>query len=249
MRLVTCKNVFLSVICAVGFAGLSQSARAADTLPQIKFDSDATGRIGTIDTAKLAKDLGWDREMNANMKVLEGQLINEMQKLNTLFGAQLEAKQKELGLMGTDAEKTEKFKKLSEAQQQQYAGMANQAQQMMGQVQQYAQQQMQKYIADWNKEYSEAIRPLVQQVAVEKRISVVLNVQVVPVVYTDSGVDITDTVAKVARNKPPTLNAVALPKLFDKPLPTTQEVLNMAATQNVKPITPTPGTGTGTKPK
>ena len=222
--------------CTMGLATISQKVSAADAPPKISFDSDATGRIGTIDTAKLANDLGWDRDMNANIETLKAQLGSELQKLGGLFGAQLEAKQKELGLSGTEKEKEEKFKKLTVDQQQQYAGMA-----------QNAQQQMQKYVQDWNKEYGDAIRPLVAQVAAEKRLSVVVNIQVVSVIWSDPGVDITGAVFKVASKNPPKLRQIEPPKLFKEPLPTTQEALKIAATQNVKPTTPT--TPTGTKPK
>ena len=236
--------------CTMGLAIISQKVSAADAPPKISFDSDATGRIGTIDTAKLANDLGWDRDMNANIETLKAQLGSELQKLGGLFGAQLEAKQKELGLSGSEKEKEEKFKKLTVDQQQQYAGMAQNAQQQMGQVQQVAQQQMQKYVQDWNKEYGDAIRPLVAQVAAEKRLSVVVNIQVVSVIWSDPGVDITGAVFKVASKNPPKLRQIEPPKLFKEPLPTTQEALKIAATQNAKPTTPTtPTTPTGTKPR
>ena len=231
----------LSLMVAGGMA-LSPNARAVDgpSPAASRLDGESANRVGTIDTQRLASDLGWDREMNDNLKKMTGQMENEFQQLGGLYDSLLQQKKKEMGITGT--EKPEELaKKLTQDQQRELMELVNSARQKLSQVQQYANQQLEKYRNDWLNQYGSAIRPIVRRIAQEKKLAVVMNIQQVPLMFSDPAVDITDAVVDAAKANPPKLYPVDPPKmisdLFNK-APTTQTTQTTTAPAVAPAVTP-----------
>lgn len=230
----------LSLMIAGGFV-VNPTIQAADrSVVTPKVESESTGRVGTIDTQKLAADLGWDREMNENIKKISGQMEGEFLQLRNHYDSTLEQKKKDMGITGTETG-DELSKKLTQPQQRELMELVNGARQKLSQVQQYANQQVDKYRTDWLNQYGSAIRPIVRQIAQQKKLSVVINIQQIPLMYSDPGVDITDAVSDAARANPPKLIPVDPPKmisdLFAKPS-ATQSTTAPAAAPSVAPVAP-----------
>ncbi len=237
------KNALTGFICLIVAGGmqLTQALYAADrpVMTSPKPDTELTGRVGTIDTQKLAKDLGWDNEMNENIKKISDQMKNEFQQLRNLYESTLQQKKKEMGISGNETG-DELAKKLTLAQQRELMDLVNGAKQKLAQVDQFASQQLEKYRTDWLNQYGSAIRPIVKQIAQQKKLSVVINVQQIPLMFSDPSVDITDAVSAAAKANPPTLNPVDPPKmisdLFPKS-PTTQSTTAPAVVPETQPKT------------
>lgn len=237
------KNALTGMFCLMVAGGmqLTQAVHAADrpVMTSPKLDTELTGRVGTIDTQKLATDLGWDKEMNENIKKISDQMKSEFQQLRNLYESTLQQKKKEMGISGTETG-DELAKKLTLAQQRELMDLVNGGSQKLAQVQQYANQQLEKYRTDWLNQYGSAIRPIVKQIAQQKKLSVVINVSQIPLMFSDPSVDITDAVSTAAKANPPMLNPVDPPKmisdLFAKS-PTTQSTSAPAVVPEIQPKT------------
>ena len=200
---------------------------------------EATGRIGTIDTRRLATDLNWSREMDANIKRISEEIQTNARQIELLYDAQVQQKKKEFGIKG-DETVEQLNKMLTEAQKTEMIGMINLARQNLTSFQQQANQAMQKYVNEWDKQYSDAIRPLVRQIAESRKLSVVINLSSTPVMYSDPAVDVTDAVVDAAKKQPPKFIPVDVPKITIpgdigtlSKLPTSQP-----ATKIAPPVTP-----------
>jgi Skp family chaperone for outer membrane proteins len=206
---------------------------------------EPAGHIGTIDTAKLAADLRWDTEMNANVTKMTKQMDDEFQQLAGIYSSLLQQKAKEMGFLGTETkeESAKKFAALTQDQQRELTVMSNEARQKLTQVQQYANQQLEKYRNDCLTQYSVAIRPIVRRISEQKKLSIVINIQQIPLMYSDPMVDITNAVVDAANANPPKLYPVDPPKmisdLFAKG-PSTQPT-TVPATKTTTPVTPVKG--------
>ena len=238
------KKALTGILCLTlaGGAVLTPTLYAADrpALAANKLEVETAGRVGTIDTQKLAVDLGWDREMNDNIKKIFGQMESELQQLRSHYDSTLDQKKKDMGITGTETG-DELSKKLTQTQQRELMELVNGARQKLAQVQQYANQQMEKYRTDWLNQYGNAIRPIVRQIAQQKKLSVVINIQQIPLMYSDPSVDITDAVSDAARANPPKLIPVDAPKmisdLFAKS-PATQSSTAPSVSPSVAPVAP-----------
>ena len=238
------KKALTGILCLMlaGGAVLTPTLYAADrpVLAANKLEVETAGRVGTIDTQKLAVDLGWDREMNDNIKKIFGQMESELQQLRSHYDSTLDQKKKDMGITGTETG-DELSKKLTQTQQRELMELVNGARQKLAQVQQYANQQMEKYRTDWLNQYGNAIRPIVRQIAQQKKLSVVINIQQIPLMYSDPSVDITDAVSDAARANPPKLIPVDAPKmisdLFAKS-PATQSSTAPSVSPSVAPVAP-----------
>lgn len=213
------KKALTGILCLTlaGGAVLTPTLYAADrpALAANKLEVETAGRVGTIDTQKLAADLGWDREMNENIKKIFGQMESELQQLKNLYDSTIQQKKKEMGITGTETG-DELSKKLTQAQQRELMELINGGNQKLSQVQQYAKQQLEKYRNDWLNQYGSAIRPIVKQIAQQKKLSVVINIQQIPLMYSDPSVDITDAVFDAAKASPPKLYPVDPPKMISE---------------------------------
>ena len=242
------KNKALVGICSLLIAGgavvWNPSRLVADPGTAVG-GVDSTGRIGTIDTAKLASELRWDTEMNANLAKMTKQMDEEFQQLAGIYSSLLQQKAKEMGFSGkeTKEEGAKKFATLTQDQQRELTVMSNEARQKLTQVQQYANQQLEKYRNDCLTEYSKAIRPIVKSISEQKKLSVVINVQQIPLMYADPTVDITKAVVDAAHANPPKLYPVDPPKmisdLFAKGAAT--QPTTGPATKAVTPVIPDKG--------
>ena len=222
-----------SLLIAGGAVVCNQGRSIADPVPAT---SESTGRIGTIDSAKIAADLRWDTEMNANVTKMTKQMEEEFQQLAGIYGSLLQKKAKEFGYTGTETkeESEKKFASLTPEQQRELTVMSNEARQKLAQVQQYANQQLEKYRTDCLAQYGVAIRPIVRRISEQKKLSVVINIQQIPLMYVDPAVDITNAVVDAANANPPKLYPVEPPKMIS-------DLFNKGAASR-------PTTGSATKP-
>ncbi len=163
------------------------------------------GAVAVVDLDRVATDLGWIREMQANLMTLDQQLRTDLGRVRDLYDAQIQARQKELAPGGPE--------KLTPAQRETLMQMVAAGRQELAQLQTSAQQQFATYRGDWVKQYREALGPIIRQAAAVRGVSVVLT-KTDQVLFADAAnADITDLVVDAAREKPPVLHPVPLPIL------------------------------------
>jgi Skp family chaperone for outer membrane proteins len=216
--------------------------------PIAKPETEGSGRIGTIDTQKLAHDLGWDREMNDNLGRMGGEMEGQFKQLGGMYDSLIQQKKKEYGVTGNETME-EINKKMTPVQQREMMELVNKARQELTQVQQYAKGELDKYRNEWLAQYGDAVRPFVRRIAQDKRLSVVINTQQIPMMYTDPAVDITNAVVDAVLANPPKLTPVAPPKMIsDLFQHSTTQSTTMPSTRPSSPGStnaPAGGTGTG----
>jgi Skp family chaperone for outer membrane proteins len=192
-------------------------------------------RVGVVNLEQVGKDLGWSKELDANIATFQSKLRDEYQQAAQRYEKELQQKKAELGIKDTDTIQ-EMNKKLTPQQQQDLGQMFTAGRQILGQVQQTANQQLNTYRGEWGRQYREALSPLIKQVAQDRRIAIVIP-DPGPLLYSDPSVDITPAVIEAAKAHPPTFKPV--------PLPTIQVPLSIAATQ---PATQPSGSGGAFRP-
>ncbi len=195
--------------------------------------SGSATAVGVVDLDSVAKELGWMREMENNLKAVEQTFKNDLTEKQAAWGKQITDLQKQYAPKEGD--------KLTPQQIQNLQQMVAIGQQGMQQLQGVANQQFVNYRAEWVKRYREALEPIVRDVANDKHVKVVFT-KTEQIMFVDNTVDITTAVASAARARPPVLAPVdkpELPKVGALPTPE-------AATQ---PATTAPSTSGTTTPK
>lgn len=131
-------------------------------------------RIGTVDFEKVAKGLEWSTKLNESVATQEATLKKYFQDMNQNFRGQLLDKMKALGIK--EGEKVEDIKKrLTEAQFNEFAAMNSQANQIAQGVDRQMVQLLQAYRNEWTIKYRNALEPAIQQVASDRKLSLVLS--------------------------------------------------------------------------
>jgi len=223
-----------ALLLGIALIGLnSWKSRPANGAPADAGGAAVADKIGVVNLEQVGKDLGWAKELDANIATFQGKLRDEYQQAAQRYEKELQQKKADLGIKDSDTI-AEMNRKLTPQQSAELGQMLTAGQQILGRVQQAANQQLLNYRGEWGRQYREALTPLIKQVAQERRIAIVLP-DPGPLLYSDPGVDITPAVIDAAKAHPPSFKPV--------PLPTIQVPQSISATQ---PTTQPAGAGGAT---
>lgn len=179
MRLLGCSLV-IAAAAAMGLTGCGQMG-----------SSSARGGIAVVDLDKVAMETGRDRQLAQSLELAKNSLNQELNKHVENMKEQLSAKKKSYGEELTDDEKKE------------FSTMENIAVNNLSQVQKVAVNKLETYrqrqIADFRSE----LRPIAHEIATKKGLSIVIPKNDGLLLSVDSGVDITDEVVKILRERRP----------------------------------------------
>jgi len=169
------------------------------------------GGIAVVDLDKVATETGRTRQLGQNLEMAQNSLNQELTKYFNEAKDKLDTKKKQSGE--------------SEEDQKQYAELERAESIKLGQIKNVAQNKLaqfnQKQIADFRDE----LKPIAQEVAAKRGLGIVIPKNPGILLSVDPGVDITDEVIKVAREKLRVAPAVAA----EAPAPANRQVARNAA--------------------
>lgn len=180
--------------CGMQFGGASASA--------------SRGGLAVVDLDKVASETGKSIQMKEVFQLQENSVKQQLAKVTMSAKAQLEAKSKEFGETPTDEQKKE-LAQFSFNANNTLAQLQNQAGSKLGQ---YKQDQIAKFRTE--------IKPIAQEIAAKRGLSVVIPKNEGLLLAVDPGVDITDDVIKAYREKrpaPTAAPAASAPQTAAKP--------------------------------
>jgi Skp family chaperone for outer membrane proteins len=218
-------NQVTAMICAATLAGLGvlftsgcQKGDAAD---------GSGARVGVYDINRVANDLGWMSEMDTNMKNLVTKFKADFDHAHEVYQAQIDKQKTEWAPKDSD--------KLTQDQLAILNDMKAKAEQVLGQLNQAANQQLADYRNKWIQQYRQALRPALREVSEDKKLWLLLE-KTDAVAYNLPSADMSDAIEDAARARPPLITPVPVPVLPSVPqmvvkLPTTEPTTKPAATQ------------------
>jgi Skp family chaperone for outer membrane proteins len=169
--------------------------------------SEGNERVGVVNIAKVEQDLGWDHQIDAASRECAEDLRKQYEDLVGKYDKALADKMKQFGLKEGD-----KLDKLSAAQQQELMQTSQVAQTVRAQGPAAAQERHNAYRVALDNEYRKKLDPLIEEVAKEKKMTIVLA-QTPAMMYSDPTIDVSKAVATAAKFKPPQISKPAFPKL------------------------------------
>ncbi len=192
----------------IAFAGCDRGGQAGAAS-----GGDAAPRVGVVDLAKVAQDMGWSSKLNTNLGTYQNQLKNELLRYRSLYQQQLVENRRQMAPKDSD--------QLTQAQQEALTQMIATATQQYGSLEQQAGQQYQNYQNDSIRRMREALGPIVRQVAQEKKVVFVVT-PTDTLIYSDPAIDLTNSVFDAARKQPPAItDALMTPLEPPKGIPVT----------------------------
>lgn len=189
---------------ALVFTGCGKFGGSVSSKPQ--------GGIAVVDLDKVAAETGRDRQLAQSLKVAENSLNQQLAKTVENAKGQLEEKQKGYGEEPTEEQKKE-FQVLQQSALSQLSQIQNQARIKFAQ---YKESEIAQYRSE--------LKPIAQEVASKRGLSVVIPKNEGLLLSVDPGVDITDEVIKLVRERHPTpsTTAAAAPATAAPAAPVTQ---------------------------
>ena len=157
--------------------------------------SSSRGGIAVVDLDKVAAETGRDRQLAQSLEMAQNSLNEKYAKTVEMAKKELNDKKKEFGDQITDDEK----KKLSEFERNAVTNLTQFQNKVRANFEQYKQTQIGKFRAD--------LKPITQEVAAKRGLSVVIPKNEGLLLSVDPGVDITDDVIKILREKHPMVAA------------------------------------------
>lgn len=195
-------NRFTAMICAGAlatsaglFAGGCQKGEAAE---------GGASKVAIYDIDRVAHDLGWATDMQSNMDNLKKKFEEDLARSKELYTQQIINQKKQWAPKDAD--------KLTPDQQQLLNGMNTYANQVLQQLNQNGSQQLMSYRQQWIIQYHQALRPILEQVAEERKLSVIFEKND-SIQYSQPSADISDAITDAARAHPPVINPVQPPQL------------------------------------
>jgi Skp family chaperone for outer membrane proteins len=149
------------------------------------------GGLAVVDLDKVAAETGKNIQLKEVFQLQENSVKQQLNKVALSAKAQLEAKSKEFGEEPTEEQKKE-LVKFSYNANNTLAQLQNQANSKLGQ---YRQDQIAKFRTE--------IKPIAQEIAAKRGLSVVIPKNEGLLLAVDPGVDITEDVIKAYREKRP----------------------------------------------
>jgi len=197
-------NRFAAVICAGAFAATGAMVFSGCQKTDSADAGGSNPRVGVVDLDKVATDLGWMNDMKGSLDELHKEFATELDHAKQQYIAQIQSEKLQLAPHDSD--------KLTPEQQQIIQGMQQVAQQLLDKLQQAAVNLDSNYRQQSILQYRQALSPIVQQVAEDKRLWYISE-RNASVLYYDPDADVTDSVIDAARAHPPILTSVPLPQL------------------------------------
>jgi Skp family chaperone for outer membrane proteins len=163
--------------------------------------SSTRGGIAVVDLDKVAAETGKNHEMKDAYDLQENSVKQALVELQNKANAELDAKKKKNDDLTDAAEK--------ETADRELAQMAFNARNNLGQIQNTAGIKLNEYKQIQIAKYRTDLKPILQEVAAKRGLSVVIPKNEGLLLAVDPGVDITDDVIKAYREKRPATPAPA----------------------------------------
>jgi Skp family chaperone for outer membrane proteins len=158
------------------------------------------GGMAVVDLDKVAADTGRDRQLGQSLELRQNSLNQSYAKIVENAREQLETKKKGLGTAPSEDEQKE-FVLMQRSAETQLIQIQNRAK---ADYEQYKQQQIAKFRAE--------LKPITQEIAAKRGLSIVIPKNEGLLLSVDPGVDITEEVVKVLRERHPVVAASAQPQ-------------------------------------
>jgi len=149
------------------------------------------GGLAVVDLDKVAAETGKNIQMKEIFELQENSVKQQLAKAQFSANSQLEAKSKEFGDTPT------------EEQQKELAQFRFNATSVLGKLQNQAGTKLSQYRQDQIAKFRTEIKPIAQEIAAKRGLSVVIPKNEGLLLAVDPGVDITDDVIKAYREKRP----------------------------------------------
>ncbi len=170
--------------CGTQFGGSSASTR---------------GGLAVVDLDKVAAETGKNIQMKEFFQLQENSVKQQLTNAQASLNSQLEEKKKELGETPT------------EEQQREFAVLRSKASNALGNLQNQAGTKLSQYRQDQIAKFRTEIKPIAQEIATKRGLSVVIPKNDGLLLAVDPGVDITEEVIKAYREKRPAPTAAPAP--------------------------------------
>ena len=169
--------------CVANLIGCGQTSGPAAASPQ--------GGMAVVDLDKVAAETGRDRQLAQSLEMAQSSLNQQLARKVESAREQLDAKKKGFGSSPTEDEQKE-FSLMQRSAETQLTQIKNQA---LAEYEQYKQIQIAKFRAE--------LKPITQEIATKRGLSIVIPKNEGLLLSVDPGVDITDEVVKVLKEKHP----------------------------------------------
>ena len=175
--------VFVLSSCVASFVGCGQSNGPAV--------ATSRGGMAVVDLDKVAAETGRDRQLAQSLELAQNSLNQSYQKTVESAKEQLNAKKKANGSTPTE----EELKEFSQMERSAVTQLSQIQKKALAEFEQYKQVQIAKFRAE--------LKPITQEIAAKRGLSIVIPKNEGLLLSVDPGVDITDEVVKVLREKHP----------------------------------------------
>ena len=175
--------VFVLSSCVASFVGCGQSNGPAT--------ASSRGGMAVVDLDKVAAETGRDRQLAQSLELAQNSLNQSYLKTVESAKEQLNAKKKANGSSPTEEE------------QKEFSQMERSAVTQLGQIQKKALAEFEQYKQNQIAKFRAELKPITQEIAAKRGLSIVIPKNEGLLLSVDPGVDITDEVVKVLREKHP----------------------------------------------
>lgn len=177
---------FVLTTAVVGFSGCGQIPGWPSTSK-----SSAHGGMAVVDLDKVAVETGRDRLLAQAIKIEENSLNQQLTKIKENAQEQLETKKKNYG------------EDMSESDKKEFSDWIANARNQLAQVENQARAKYQQYIESQKAQFRLDVKPIAQEIASKRGLGIVVPKNEGLLLAIDPGLDITDEVVKVLREKHP----------------------------------------------
>ncbi len=153
--------------------------------------SSTRGGLAVVDLDKVAAETGKSIQMKEGFELQENSVKQQLTDAQFSLNSQLEERKKELGETPTDQ------------QQKEFAQLRSKASNALGSLQNQAGTKLNQYRQDQIAKFRTEIKPLAQEIALKRGLSVVIPKNDGLLLAVDPGVDITEDVIKAYREQRP----------------------------------------------
>ncbi len=163
------------------------------------------GGLAVVDLDKVAAETGRKAEMDEQYKMTASSVQQQLVSAQNNFQGQIDAKAKELGIDLT----TKKPEEIPEEAKQQVGQMTLNARNILARAQNEYGAKLGEYKQTQIAKFRNDLKPVLQEVAAKRGLSIVVPKNEGLLLAVDPGVDITDDVIKAYREKKPAVAATA----------------------------------------
>jgi len=199
-------NRFRMICCASALAAMA--VLFTNGCQKVDPAQSANTRVAVYDIDRVAHDMGWTTDMQTNLAALQNQIKSDLKRAQDQYTNQILDQKHQWAPKDTD--------KLTPEQADALGKMNAFANQVLSQLNQNGNQQLMNYRQQWIIQYREALRPILEQVAEERKLGIILEKNET-VQFSEPSSDITDAIIDMARAHAPVVNPVAMPTLPTAP--------------------------------